>query len=247
MSEVLRYNTPSCGGVLEWSAASQQLVCTSCSSVFARSAFESPTQWEERETYHCDACGATVSCSEEVAATSCPYCGNNLVLTARVAGQNAPDAICPFTITREEALHQLDTWLSPITSLPDGFRERKPSEVQGVYVPFYLFDIKAVGADAHYRWSVRNVPVDASMRMPDDYMDSLGIYDQESLRPFHTAYLPGFLTTVPDVSIESCESRACNRKGSFDYVVGVERVGRQGETRYSRAVLPRHLIMGILY
>ena len=35
--------------------------------------------------------------------------------------------------------------------------------------------------------------------MPDDYMDSIEPYDYTDLKPFSTAYLPGFLADKYDV------------------------------------------------
>ena len=55
------------------------------------------------------------------------------------------------------------------------------------------------------------IPVDASSKMPDDYMDSIEPYDYADLKPFSTAYLPGFLADKYDVSIEESRERADKR------------------------------------
>ena len=55
------------------------------------------------------------------------------------------------------------------------------------------------------------VPVDASSKMPDDYMDSIEPFDYSELKPFSTAYLPGFLADKYDVSVEDSNKRADNR------------------------------------
>ena len=55
------------------------------------------------------------------------------------------------------------------------------------------------------------VPVDASRKMPDDYMDSIEPFDYAGLKPFSTAYLPGFFADKFDVSIEESSSRADKR------------------------------------
>ena len=55
------------------------------------------------------------------------------------------------------------------------------------------------------------IPVDASSKMPDDYMDSIEPYDYAELRPFSTAYLPGFLADKYDVSVEDSRERADKR------------------------------------
>ena len=52
------------------------------------------------------------------------------------------------------------------------------------------------------------VPVDASTKMPDDHMDSIEPYNYEELKPFSTAYLPGFLADKFDVSADKSRERA---------------------------------------
>jgi len=47
--------------------------------------------------------------------------------------------------------------------------------------------------------------------MPDDYMDSLEPFDYGELKPFSTAYLPGFLADKYDVSVEDSQTRADER------------------------------------
>ena len=55
------------------------------------------------------------------------------------------------------------------------------------------------------------VPVDASSKMPDDHMDSIEPYDYAGLKPFSTAYLPGFLADKYDVSVADSRDRADTR------------------------------------
>ena len=50
--------------------------------------------------------------------------------------------------------------------------------------------------------------VDASSKMPDDYMDSIEPFDYAELKPFSTAYLPGFLADKYDVSVDDGMVRA---------------------------------------
>ena len=52
--------------------------------------------------------------------------------------------------------------------------------------------------------------------MPDDYMDSIEPYDYDDLKPFSSAYLPGYLADKYDVSVEDSRARADRRcEGSF--------------------------------
>ena len=56
-----------------------------------------------------------------------------------------------------------------------------------------------------------HVPADASTKMPDDYMDSIEPFDYQGLKPFSTAYLPGYLADKYDVTAEESTDRANKR------------------------------------
>ena len=65
------------------------------------------------------------------------------------------------------------------------------------------YDVQRAGSIAFEK-----IPVDASSKMPDDYMDSIEPFDYADLKPFSTAYLPGFLADKYDVSVEDSRERA---------------------------------------
>ena len=121
--------------------------------------------------------------------------------------------------------------------LPKAFLDGNTvEEIQGVYVPFWLFD-GAVTIDAEYeavdkedtqtetirkiyradrRGNIKfkNVPADASKRMPDDIMDSIEPFKFEELKDFNMMYLPGFLAEKFDVEgdddLQRAEKRVIN-------------------------------------
>lgn len=75
-----------------------------------------------------------------------------------------------------------------------------------------LFDVYRAG-----RVTFEKVPVDASSKMPDDHMDSIEPYDYKKLKPFSTAYLPGYLADKFDVTVEQSRERADQRcQGTLD-------------------------------
>ena len=100
--------------------------------------------------------------------------------------------------------------------LPKSFKDNNHiEEIQGVYVPFWMFDGKASGEASykattskvyekgdeeitetrHYEVSragsigFEKIPVDASSKMPDDHMDSIEPYDYTGLKEFSTCLL----------------------------------------------------------
>ena len=185
--------------------------------------------------YSCPSCGAELICDETTAATSCPYCGNPTVVPGQFSGALRPDFILPFRLTKDDAVQALRAHYKGKPFLPKSFTSANPLEqIQGVYVPFWLFDGGAEGS-ASYRASntsvyetgdyevtetmhydvfragsiaFEKIPVDASSKMPDDHMDSIEPFDYAQMQPFSTAYLPGYLADKYDVSVDDSRDRA---------------------------------------
>ncbi|MBP3633350.1 MAG: hypothetical protein J6J43_02115 [Oscillospiraceae bacterium] len=212
---------------------------------------------EGMKTYSCPSCTAELICDETTAATACPYCGNPTIVPGQFTGSLKPDFVIPFKLKKEDAVAALKKHYGKRFFLPKSFKSDNHIEkVQGVYVPFWLFDGEAEGTVVYnttrsrrYRQgdyeitetshfvvtregsvAFEKIPVDASSKMPDDHMDSIEPYDYSELKPFSSAYLPGFLADKYDVSIEQSKARADERcDGTLeeklrDTVVGYETV-----------------------
>lgn len=186
----------------------------------------------------CSSCGAELVCDGTTAATTCPYCGNPTVLGGQLSSKLKPEYIIPFKLDRKAAVQNLNKYYKGKKFLPKAFKEQNHvEEIQGVYVPFWLyngrmeargaykaeiseshregdyivtttrhFDVARVG-DADF---VR-VPVDGSSKMPDTHMDAIEPFDYSDLKPFSTAYLPGFLADRYDEDDKKCAARVLTR------------------------------------
>ena len=190
------------------------------------------------KAYSCPSCGAELLCDVTTAATSCPYCGNPSVIPGQFTGILKPDFVLPFKLNKEDAIKALKRHYRKKPLLPSTFSKANHlEEIKGVYVPFWMYDGVASGSarfhatqvhtytsgdyeiteTSHYDVSragsigFEKIPVDASSKMPDDYMDSIEPYDYAELKPFSTAYLPGFLADKYDVSVEDSRERADKR------------------------------------
>lgn len=189
-------------------------------------------------SYNCPSCGAELICDATTAATSCPYCGNPSIVPGQFKDTLKPDMIIPFKLDKDSAVKALKNYYKGKRLLPKAFSDQNHiEEIKGVYVPFWLFDGEAV-ADASYtatrvnsftrgdervtiteHFQVRragtigfeNIPVDASTKMPDAHMDAIEPYDYRELKPFSTAYLPGYMADKYDVSAEECARHADER------------------------------------
>lgn len=198
---------------------------------------------DKMKTYSCPSCGAELICDDTTAATSCPYCGNPSIVPGQFAGVIRPDYVLPFKLSKDDAIKALKKHYKKKPLLPKSFSEANHlDEIKGIYVPFWMFDGEAEGSvsfnatrshshvSGGYKITVtehfdvkrsgklafEKVPVDASAKMPDDYMDSIEPYDYSELKQFSTAYLPGFLADKYDVTVEDSYERVDKRfKGSF--------------------------------
>ena len=187
------------------------------------------------KAYVCPSCAAELICDATTAATSCPYCGNPTVLPGQFHGMLKPDYILPFKLDKEAAKTALKNFYRGKRLLPRAFTtENHIEEIKGVYVPFWLFDGQG-DADLRYtatkvrsyrsgdyqvtvtdHFDVRRagtvefsrIPADSSRKMPDAHMDAIEPFDYSELKPFSTAYMPGFLAERYDVDVEECEKRA---------------------------------------
>lgn len=193
---------------------------------------------DNMRAYNCPSCGAQLMVDQVTAVTSCPYCGNNTVLPGQLSDVLKPDLVIPFKLDRNAAIAALKEYYGGKRFLPDGFTEGNHlEEVQGVYVPFWLYSGTATGdftfeATTSRTWSDSEnmytetdhynlhrvgsmdfylVPVDGSTKMPDAHMDAIEPFNYSELVPFSVAYLPGYLTDRYDLDVQQCDPRARNR------------------------------------
>ena len=193
---------------------------------------------EGLKVYNCPSCAAELITDETTAATSCPYCGNPSIIPGVFTQTLKPDYVLPFKVTKEEAKQALKKYYKGKKLLPKAFAEKNHiEEIKGVYVPFWLYDGKAdadmtfhgtriftrvsgdyqITTTEHYRVhragtvDFEKIPVDASSKMPDEYMDAIEPFDFSELKDFSTAYLPGYFADKYDEDMEKCAGRAEER------------------------------------
>lgn len=249
----MEYKCPCCDGAIAFDAGTQRMKCPYCDTEFdvetinqqveADIPQEEPvwrqeqSQWQEGEVsaYVCQSCGGELITDASTAATACPYCGNPVVLRHNVSGGLKPDCIIPFKLDKKAAIEALKKHLTGKPLLPKQFRdENHIREIQGVYVPFWLYDATAMG-NARYRatrvrsWadsrffytetsyyrvvragqlSFSGVPADGSAKMDDTLMESLEPYDLNQAESFNSAFLAGYLADRYDQSAAECSERA---------------------------------------
>ena len=262
MAVLQEYKCPCCGGAIAFDSTLQKMKCPYCDTEFEMETlasydselkkeqtddmrWESATgaEWQEGEaeglrSYVCKSCGGEIVGDANTAATSCPFCGNPVVMMGQFSGNLKPDYVIPFKLDKKAAKEALNKHYGGKKLLPKVFKDQNHiDEVKGVYVPFWLFDADA-DANIRYRatrvrsWSDRDyiytetsffsvirsgsigferVPVDGSSKMPDDLMESIEPFDFSEAVDFQTAYLAGYLADKYDVDAEQSIGRANER------------------------------------
>ena len=253
------YKCPCCGGAIEFDSDIQKMRCPYCDTEFEMEALaqydselssEAPDnlQWESAEatpwqeegirSYVCNSCGGEIIGDENTAATACPYCGNPVVMMEQFAGTLRPDLVIPFKLDKAAAMAALKQHYEGKRLLPKTFKdENHLQEIQGIYVPFWLFDTEADAnvrfratrvrhwsdsrydytETSHYLLSRRGnlaferIPVDGSSKMDDTMMESIEPFDHTQAVDFQTAYLAGYLADKYDVESQQCMERANQR------------------------------------
>ena len=258
---IQEYKCPCCGGAIEFNSSVQKMKCPYCDTEFdmetlasydaglkdEQDSMEWETsaggEWQEGEanglrSYICRSCGGEIVGDANTAATSCPFCGNPVVMMGQFSGALRPDFVIPFKLDKNAAKAGLQKHLTGKRLLPKIFKDQNHiDEIKGVYVPFWLFDTDADArvryrttklrcwSDSEYNYTetshflvhrggsvgFEHVPVDGSSRMADDLMESIEPYDFSDAVDFQTAYLAGYLADKYDVDAEQSIERANER------------------------------------
>ena len=80
-------------------------------------------EWQEGETdnmriYVCESCGGEIIADDNTGATTCPYCGNRVVMKGQFSGDLRPDYIIPFKYSKKEAKEAYKKHLTGKAFLP---------------------------------------------------------------------------------------------------------------------------------
>mgnify|MGYP002519181692 FL=1 len=191
--------------------------------------------------YNCKDCGAKIIADENTAATFCVYCGNTAILKEKLSGKFAPDMIIPFKNEKEKAIEAFKSLNKGRPLMPNFFNDEKNIEkIKGVYIPFWLYDVKISGeldatSTTSTSWTVgdtvytktdtyrleregemsfNKIPVDGSTRFDNDIMNTIEPFNYSELEEYNHAYLSGFLAEKYDIdeetSFKDAEERSLN-------------------------------------
>lgn len=225
----MNFQCSNCGANMVFDPSRQQMFCEHCNSV------ESQKLSGNRSVTVCAACGGEVAVSPLTSASRCAYCGNYLIFDERIEGNFKPDSILPFKISKKDAVDSMKKEFKKRIFTPTTFlTEPTLKDLNGYYVPYFLFDYKARGyfegeGTKIKRWTAGgydytetshylikreleayydNIPADASYGMDDECMDLVEPYDYKLLLDFDPKFMSGFFGEIYNAEPSAFEDRA---------------------------------------
>ncbi len=178
-----RFPCAQCGATLAFSPGAQALVCPHCAHTNPAPQPESPVEEldfraavaalgldaprQEHMVIRCDACGAETHEQGNRTALRCPFCGSNIVATAKARTQIKPNALLPFATTRRQAEDLFNQWMGALWFAPSDLkrRVRHDGRLVGMYVPFWTFDCDATTQYTGQRGDAYTVSVPYTTRI----------------------------------------------------------------------------------
>ena len=240
---------------MEFDSTSQKMKCPYCDTEISVEEYEALNESQTNEdkksgqtekstkestfvTYICESCGGEITADKTTGATTCPFCGNRVVLKGQFEGGLKPDYVIPFKLDKKAAKAAYQKHLEGKAFVPSVFKEENHiDEIVGIYVPFWLFDMETnalvtydaersrvwMSGDVEYTeheffkierggtMAFEHIPEDGSRKMEDDLMESIEPYDFKDAVDFQTAYLAGYLADKYDVNAEESIGHANRR------------------------------------
>lgn len=193
---------------------------------------------EKLKVLVCDSCGGELIVEKDTLSERCPYCGSYLVNSKAYEEEEKPSKLIPFKHTKEEAIQILKKYYDSKFLLPKDFKtENQIRKIEGIYIPFWLYSANVNGdfvykaqtssshrsgdyietKTKHYqlyregKMEFKNLPVDCSDKIPDEYSQSIEPYDMNELIPFNIAYFAGYLADKSDFTVEESKEVADKR------------------------------------
>jgi DNA-directed RNA polymerase subunit RPC12/RpoP len=224
MSETLNLDKcPSCGGIIA-PDKSGQLTCKYCRKTYTYEQLRSgdaDSHDNDYNEYTCNNCGAEIVTDSLNIVSRCAYCGGTSVMKNRISGKYRPDFIIPFRLTETDAKNILQNTVRGKNHIKGRFRrELEIKDVSPLFVPFWLYDCEVTGNGKYLPRNSKNtsritfteryekIPVDASLRLDDNYMDVLEPFDYGDLKPFDQVYMIGRMAERYDTSVKIMNQRA---------------------------------------
>lgn len=254
----LQYNCSKCGTPMTFDAATAKFICKECNTKedikgyvqdfpgFSSKTIVDTFDDEEARQYVCRNCNATLITDNHTALEKCFFCGNPMRLGERMSGDLAPTKVIPFTISKEKALRTYHKWRRNLIFSPREYIKSKyKREMIGVYIPFWLYNIKVQGEASLHAVSVKtfkenkekvtqtseynlyrqidlsfeNIPRTASKMFTQNQLEGILPYDYNTLKTFQLRDLANHYSeqynTTSDTSLNDAINAADSLTNEF--------------------------------
>lgn len=224
------FKCKNCGGNAVYSPEHKGMYCPFCDS--------EKSEQRTNDAYNiqvCPNCSGELEIAEHTSALQCPYCDSYIILNDRVEGEYLPSKLIPFKYSKEMVKNLVkDKFKKCIFAPTDFLSEAKLNSMRGEYIPFWMYDYNThcdyrgegvkirtwrTGNVEHTETSYysvvrdmdityQDIPVDASVKMPDSIMDLMEPYNYGEMVDFAPEYMSGFDGEKYNMSSDLVESRA---------------------------------------
>ena len=230
------YECPNCGSNLQFDIATQQMLCSHCSTAIDPYQIRSGHNAEESSEYDvtvfsCSQCGAELLSEDTTAATFCSFCGSTAILDSRIGKGHRPAYIIPFSRTKEDCKAAYARMMRRAIFAPDELKDKEYIEkFRGIYMPYWIYSfekkdkITFQGSQSRQKGdylitkhfdlvsevdaSYEGISYDAASDFSDDLSEAIAPYDMNAGKPFTPSFLSGFYADVSDVDSHVYEENA---------------------------------------
>ena len=161
VTDAMQTKCKSCGGIMQYSPADEDLKCVYCGYVSEldhtaaeivendfnhwkdRAEENSEEQTVEVNEIKCRQCGANTTLAPNVSAAKCVFCSTPLILgEAAVKRFWQPEYLLPFKITEKQSSANFKNWLGKKWFLPSELKKGGVNNelFKGVFLPFWTYD-----------------------------------------------------------------------------------------------------------
>ncbi|MBR6666526.1 MAG: hypothetical protein IKL22_12530 [Lachnospiraceae bacterium] len=256
------FKCKNCGGNTVYSPEHEGMFCPYCES--------EKSHERKHDLYnitHCPDCSGELEIGEYTSALQCPYCSNYIILNERVEGEFTPKKMIPFKYSKNMVKQLMrDNFKSRVFAPTDFLSEVRLNSMTGEYVPFWLYDYDArcvyrgegtktrswSSGEMHYTETsyyniirdmnvgYSDIPVDASIAMPDHIMDLMEPYNYDYMVDFVPEFMSGFNGQKYNMSVDTLEKRAIEKlRSSADTILRNSINGYSQVVATDRQVTPK--------
>ena len=210
-------------------------------------------------TLRCPSCGAEVVVNtEKELSINCHWCRHVLTASHKIPNGAVPDILLPFKIKKEEAVAKIKEWLDQYKSKSILVDSLNPEDVQGVYFPYWVVDVKGhmtLEGEAEISRGAGVADVYEVSREFDIYVDDLTIesseerlnqdttvnsnnvinailpYDTKNAVAWNPSFLRGFSSEKRSTNIDSMKEFVALQSGDI-----ARRKAKESAAKYDRGI-----------